>query len=69
VFSLVSVGSEFYLQSYALDTRLPIATVPLVGIPLDYRAAPHLIRFGPDGLAANTTDGRVLLVEGAFVAP
>jgi len=69
LFALVSVGASFNLQSYTLDTKVPVASVPLIGVPLDYRAAPQLIRFGPNGLAANTTDGRVLLVEGAFVAP
>lgn len=69
LFALVSSGSEFRIQSYTLDTRQPIASVPLAQVPFEPNSAPQLIRFGANGLAASTNDGRLLLVEGAFVAP
>jgi hypothetical protein len=69
LFALVAWSSQYQLRSYTLDTRQPIASVPLVSVPFELNSAPQLIRFGSNGLAASTTDGRVMLVEGAFVAP
>jgi len=68
-FVLVFTGLGFHLQSFALDTMQPLAQIPLVGLPFPANEASNLIRFGTNGLAVSTSDGRVLLIEGAFVSP
>ena len=59
----------FFLRSYALSTFAPIAEVPLYGVQINANRAVRLVRWGPDGLALPTFDGRVILLTGPFVKP
>lgn len=59
----------FFLRSYALATFSPIAEVPLHSLQINANRAVRIIRWGRDGLAFPTDDGRVILVTGPFVKP
>jgi hypothetical protein len=68
-YGLIRHTFDHYLQSYDLNTYEPIATVPLHGIDASANASIKLIRWGDNGLALATLDGKVVLVRGPFVAP
>jgi hypothetical protein len=68
VFILAS-GFEHTIRSYDLTTFAPIAEVPLHGVDFPVNQQLRMIRWGEDGLALPTGDGRVLLITGPFVKP
>ncbi len=69
IFILVFNGFGFFVRSYDLSTYTPIAEVPLTGVAFPYNQPLRIIRWGADGLALPTGDGRVLLITGPFVKP
>ena len=70
VFALSETNlQEYALHAYDIDTRALIASVPLFGISVNFNSAAKLLRWGTDGLAMATHDGRVVLVNGRFVSP
>lgn len=67
LFAIVASGtSGLALASFDLATFSPIASISLNGLDLSHEN-PRLIRWGSDGLAFQTSDGRVALINGAFV--
>jgi hypothetical protein len=60
---------EHSIRSYDLTTFAPIAEVPLGGVDFPINQQLRMIRWGEDGLALPTGDGRVLLITGPFVKP
>jgi hypothetical protein len=68
VFILVNDSSQF-IRSYDLATFAPVAEIPLGGVEFPINQQLRMIRWGEDGLALPTGDGRVLLINGPFVKP
>lgn len=68
VFILVGVSRTF-IRSYDLTTFAPIAEIPLGGVEFPVNQQLRMIRWGEDGLALPTGDGRVILINGPFVKP
>jgi hypothetical protein len=60
---------EHSIRSYDLTTFSPIAEIPLGGVDFPANQQLRMIRWGEDGLALPTGDGRVLLINGPFVKP
>jgi len=69
VFQLGNYGTAVMLLSYQTQTCQPIATAGMGGVSLDPYAVPRLIRWGANGLAFLTTDGKLVTLTGPFVAP
>jgi hypothetical protein len=57
------------LHAYDIHTRALIATVPMFNVSLAGNTPTRLHRWGNDGLALLSGDGRLMLVHGAFVTP
>ena len=60
---------EYSIRSYDLTTFSPVAEIPLGGVDFPVNQQLRMIRWGEDGLALPTGDGRVLLINGPFVKP
>jgi hypothetical protein len=69
IFFLVSTGFRYEIRSYDLTTFAPIATIRLDSVQFPFNRPLRIIRWGPDGLALPTGDGRILLITGPFVRP
>ena len=69
VFQLANYGTDVMLLSYQTQTCQPIATAGMGGVSLDPYTVPRLIRWGANGLAFLTTDGKLVTITGRFVAP
>jgi len=61
------IGDWYTLRSYDEKTLAPIASIQLSGVPLPIGARIKLVRWGADGLAFATQDGRIALIHGPFV--
>lgn len=68
VFILID-GIAHSIRSYDLTTFTPIAEIPLDGMDFPVNQQLRMIRWGEDGLALPTGDGRVILISGPFVKP
>jgi hypothetical protein len=69
VFILMRSAGHYLVRSYELQSFTPVAEVPLTGIDFQPNQPLRIIRFGEEGLAIPTGDGRVLLITGPFVGP
>jgi hypothetical protein len=69
VFQLASYFNEVEMDSYSTRTCQPVARAPIGTVTLDPYGVPHLVRWGSNGLAFLTTDGRLITLTGAFVGP
>jgi hypothetical protein len=69
VFQLANYGNAVHLLSYQTGTCAEIASIGFGGVPLDAYSVPHLIRWGSNGLAFLSQDGKLITITGAFVAP
>ncbi len=68
VFALVrDPNNGVFLQAYDINSYAPIASVPLYGLNFAPNGPIRLVRWGADGLATITTDGLVVLINGAIV--
>ena len=56
------------LFSYDFATSAPIARISLSGLDFPSTSRIRLLRWGPDGLAFATSNGKVALIRGAFVS-
>jgi hypothetical protein len=68
IFFLISDFTDV-IRAYDLTTFAPIAEIPLSSVAFPPNRPLRLIRWGPDGLALSTADGRILLITGPFVRP
>lgn len=68
IFFLVN-GVHYLVRSYDLTTFAPIAEIPLSSVDFPINQPLRIVRWGEDGLAIPTNDGRVLLINGPFVKP
>ena len=69
VFQLAAYGKAVRLLSYQTGTCTGIAEIGFGGVSLDVYHVPRLIRWGTNGVAFLTEDGKLITVTGAFVAP
>ncbi len=69
IFFVMSGANGSFLRSYDLSTYTAIAELPLFGVGFPPNRPTRIVRWGADGLAIPTADGRVLLITGPFVKP
>jgi hypothetical protein len=67
LFMVTDASVGLALQSFNLSTFTPIATVPM-SLGIDSYKFLRLVRWGTDGLAFVTSDGRIVLINGPFVS-
>lgn len=69
VFFLVSGGFAYEVRAYDMTTFALIATIRLDSVQFPFNRPLRIIRWGTDGLALPTGDGRIILINGPFVRP
>jgi hypothetical protein len=64
-----SGGVYNYIQSYDLTSYAPVKSLTIIGPSLSLYAPTPFITWGANGLAFASSDGSVVLINGAFLGP